>query len=200
MRAIIQNDELAERWLNSLIHVPSQVVYSVAWKVYQDFVGRTGKELIEEAWKDLQNPPYERTNIVKQGLAKFYNFLLNEYFNKVSKKKGLCPKTAAGYVACVRGFYSFYDIPLKYSRGQFPRPRVMNRRKRLKAEDVKKLVDCASSCRDRAIVLTLFQSGMDSSTLCSLTYGMIEDGLEKNVYPLKVELYRQKTGIDYYTF
>ena len=56
MRAIIQNDELAERWLNSLIHVPSQVVYSVAWKVYQDFVGRTGKELIEEAWKDLQLP------------------------------------------------------------------------------------------------------------------------------------------------
>ena len=201
MREIIQKDELADRWLSSIFHGPSQVVYSVAWKLYQNFMGKTGKELVEEAWKDLQSSPLERTNIVKQRLAKFYNYLMNETFNQMSKRKGLCPKTSACYIAAIRSFYAFYDIPIKYSRSQaIPRPRVLNKRKRLTADDVKKLVNCANCPRDRAIILTLFQSGMDVSTLCSLTYGAIKEGLDKDEHPLKVDLYRQKAGVEYYSF
>jgi len=65
---------------------------------------------------------------------------------------------------------------------------------------------CFSLClpraraRDRAIILTMFQSGMDVSTLCSLKYGDIAEGITKNEHPLKLDLYRPKTGIDYYTF
>ena len=201
MRAITQNDELAEKWLNSIVHEPSRKIYSTAWGIFQNFVGMTGKELIEEAWKDMQSSPFERTNIVKQRLLKFHNYLMNETLNRISKKKGLCPKTSASYVAVVRSFYASYDIWIKYSRSQaLPRPRVVNKRKRLKAEDIRKLVNCANSPRDRAIVLTLFQSGMDVSTLCSLTYGLVKEGLENNEHPLKLDLYRQKAGVEYYSF
>jgi integrase/recombinase XerD len=41
---------------------------------------------------------------------------------------------------------------------------------------------------------------MDVSTLCSLKYDDISEGLGKNELPLKLDLHRPKTGTDYYTF
>jgi hypothetical protein len=41
---------------------------------------------------------------------------------------------------------------------------------------------------------------MDVSTVCSIKYGDIADGLAKNEHPLKLDLFRQKTGVEYYTF
>ncbi|MCJ7634671.1 site-specific integrase, partial [Candidatus Bathyarchaeota archaeon] len=49
-------------------------------------------------------------------------------------------------------------------------------------------------------ILTLFQGGMDVSTLCSLKYGDVAEGLAKNEHPLKLELHRPKTGVEYHTF
>lgn len=68
------------------------------------------------------------------------------------------------------------------------------------AEQVKALVDHARTPRDRAIILTLFQSGMDVSTLCSLKYGDVAEGLSKEEHPLKLKPHRPKTGVEYYTF
>lgn len=68
------------------------------------------------------------------------------------------------------------------------------------AEQVKVLVDHARGPRDRAIILTLFQSGIDVSTLCGLKYGDVAEGLARNEHPLKLDLYRQKSGVEFYTF
>jgi site-specific recombinase XerD len=68
------------------------------------------------------------------------------------------------------------------------------------ADQVKILVDHARTPRDRAIILTLFQGGMDVSTLCSLKYGDVSEALKNNDYLLKLELFRRKTGTEYYTF
>jgi integrase/recombinase XerD len=46
----------------------------------------------------------------------------------------------------------------------------------------------------------MFQSGIDVSTLCSLKYGDVSEGLAKNHHPLKLDIYRPKTGVEYYTF
>lgn len=71
---------------------------------------------------------------------------------------------------------------------------------KVNAEQVKVLVDHARTPRDRAIILTLFQGGMDVSTLCTLRFGDIAEGLAKDEHPLKPELYRPKTGVEFYTF
>jgi site-specific recombinase XerD len=68
------------------------------------------------------------------------------------------------------------------------------------SEQVKVLVDHVRSPRDRAIILVNFQGGLDASTLCSIKYGDIAEGLAKNDHPLKLELQRPKTGTDFYTF
>jgi integrase len=68
------------------------------------------------------------------------------------------------------------------------------------AEQVEALVRHARTPRDRAIILVLFQSGLDVSTLCSLKYSDVAEGLSKNEHPLKLDLYRLKTGVEFYTF
>ena len=68
------------------------------------------------------------------------------------------------------------------------------------SEQVRVLVEHARSPRDRALVLVNFQGGLDASTLCSIKYGDIAEGLAKNEHPLKLELQRPKTGTDFYTF
>jgi site-specific recombinase XerD len=116
-------------------------------------------------------------------------------------EKGVSDKMAVYLVNAVRSFYATFDITIRMrGRHRLPEPKVQNRRMKVGAEQVKVLVDNARTPRDRAIILTLFQSGMDVSTLCSLTYGDLGDGLSKNESPLKLELHRPKTGTDYYTF
>jgi site-specific recombinase XerD len=46
----------------------------------------------------------------------------------------------------------------------------------------------------------MFQTGMDVSTLCSLKYEDVAEGLTNNEHPLKLDLYRPKTGVEFYTF
>jgi hypothetical protein len=54
--------------------------------------------------------------------------------------------------------------------------------------------------RDRAIILVNFQGGLDASTICSLNYEDVAKGIEENENPLKLELVRPKTDVEYYTF
>ncbi|MCW4020074.1 MAG: hypothetical protein NWF14_02440 [Candidatus Bathyarchaeota archaeon] len=71
---------------------------------------------------------------------------------------------------------------------------------KVKANEVKMLLNHARTPRDRAIILCSFQAGLDASMLCSLTYEHVQEGLISGEYPLKLELQRPKTGVGYYTF
>jgi len=52
--------------------------------------------------------------------------------------------------------------------------------------EVYRIVDMASSLRDKAILLTLFQSGMRVNALIKLRYGHIKDQLDKDIITLKI--------------
>lgn len=53
-------------------------------------------------------------------------------------------------------------------------------------EEFYRILDMASSLRDKAILLTLFQSGVRVNALCSLKYGDVKDQLDKDVIVLKI--------------
>jgi len=115
--------------------------------------------------------------------------------------KGKSPKTAAMYVSAVRSFYSTFDITVRLKgRSRLPKAKVKNPRMKVNNEQVRTLLRHTRSPRDRALILTMFQGGMDVSTLCSLKYRDVREGLENNDHPLKLDLYRGKTGVEYYTF
>jgi len=108
VKELAEVDEFAGRWINSIMKEVTQRAYLSAWKLYTLNTGLSGKDLIEEAWKDTQKTPFEKTHAVKQRLSKFFNYLTNEKYNHTTKRKGLSPKTTAAYVAAIRSFYTFY--------------------------------------------------------------------------------------------
>jgi len=203
-----------QRWLGTITRPGTRAIYKSGYRLYAQFTGKTATELIDEAIEDQKKDPRERTDIVKRRLIGFYNWLVNEAPKRRAGRprkdaersgkiigKGLGSKIAHTYVNAIRSFYGTFDVYVKLrGRSSLPRPKVKNRRMIVSNVDVKRLADHAGSPRDRAIILTMFQSGMDVSTLCSLKYGDVAEGLERNEHPLKLDLYRPKSGTEYYTF
>jgi len=200
-------NSLLSRWLGTITRKSTRAIYKSGMRLYLKYTGLTPEELIDEALEDQRRDPRERQDIVKRRIIGFYNWLIREAPKRSPGRKskvvgkGLGSKVAHTYVNAVRSFYGTFDVYVKLrGRSSLPRPKVKNKRILVSNVDVKKLVDHAGSPRDRAIILTLFQSGMDVSTLCSLKYGDVAEGLERNEHPLKLDLYRPKSGTEYYTF
>jgi len=53
-------------------------------------------------------------------------------------------------------------------------------------EESYRIIDMAGNLRDRAMLLTLFQSGVRVNALCRLMYGMVSDQLDQDIIPLKI--------------
>lgn len=201
------SDPTLQRWLGTITRPSTRYVYRSAFKVYAHYTGMTGTQLIDEALEDVKLDPRHRKDVVLTRLIGFYNYLKNDYEIKSRGKgphkvirKGLSDKLSHMYVNAVRSFYGTFDIVVRLKgRHRLPKARVRNKRMIVGAEQVKMLIDHARTPRDRAIILTLFQGGMDASTLCSLRFGDLAEGLE-NEHPLRLDLYRPKTGVEHYTF
>ncbi|RKX68179.1 integrase [candidate division TA06 bacterium] len=179
--------------------------YLCSLRVYCDYRGMNPKQLIDEIEEDRKKPRRERGE-VEYKLKEFYSWLLNDkkkevggLIKKTTGEKGVSPKRATSIIGAIRGFYKDNGFPILL---KLPRATTLkkNHKKQIRAEDVKKLVDHAPTIRDKAIILMLFQSGMDVSTLCSLDYGDVAKGLERDEYPLPIHVVRKKAGIEYTTF
>ncbi len=103
-------------------------------------------------------------------------------------------------ISAVRSFYKANGFPILNLKLPKPHTLKRNHKLQLRAEHVRKLVEHAPTLRDKAIILMLFQSGMDISTLISLNYGDVARGLENNEEPLAIRVVRKKAGTEYVTF
>jgi len=202
------NDPTLKRWLDTITKPSTRYNYRTAFRAYTLFTGMTGSQLIDEAVEDAKRDPREKQDVLLKRLIGFYNWMKKEYPKKSRGKgehkvvgKGVADKYAHMVVSAIRSFYATFGITVRMrGRQRLPRPRVKNKRMKVVAEQVKVLVDHARTPRDRAIILTHFQGGLDASTLCSLNYGDVSEGLAKNEHPLKLEVYRPKSGVEFYTF
>ena len=202
------NDGPLQRWLNTIVKDGTKYNYRSAFRAYHQYTGITATQLIDEALEDAKRDVRERKDVVLTRLIGFYHWLKNDYEVKSRGTgkhrilgKGVSDKLADARVSAIRSFYATFDIVIRLrGRRRLPKPKVRNKRMKVGAEQVKTLVDHARTPRDKAVILTMFQSGMDVSTLCSLKYGDVAEGLVKNDHPLKLELYRPKTGVEHYTF
>jgi len=201
-------DPALKRWLDTITKKSTKWGYRTAFRAYALFTGKSASELIDEALEDSKKDPRERRDVVLKRLIEFYRWMKTEYPQKSRGKgpkhivgKGASDKRANVTVNSIRSFYATFGVTVRMKgRHALPRPRVKNKRMRVAAEQVKILVDHARTPRDRAIILTLFQGGMDVSTLCSLQYRDVAEGLKTDEHPLKLELFRRKSGTEYYTF
>jgi integrase len=181
-------DPALRRWLDTITRKSTKWGYRTTFRAYHLFTEKSASELIDEALEDAKRDPRERRDVVLKRLVEFYNWMKTEYPQKSRGKgpkrivgKGSTDKRANVTVNSIRSFYATFGITVRMKvRHALPRPRVKNTRMKIAADQVKILVDHARTPRDRAIILTLFQGGMDVSTLCSLKYGDISEAL-KNV-------------------
>jgi len=201
-------DPALERWFGTITRRATQYIYRSAWRAYTLFTKETASALVDEALEDAKRDPREKRDIVLKRLIDFYHWLITDYPVKSRGKgkhevvrHGVSGNVAHTYVNSVRSFYGTFGVVVRMKgRHALPKPRVKNKRMKVGAEQVRLLIRHARTPRDRAIILTQFQGGMDVSTLCSLKYGDVTEGLAKNEHPLKLDLYRPKTGVEYYTF
>ena len=201
-------DPAIVRWLDTIARKSTRYNYKSSYRAYALFTRKSASELIDEALEDVKKDPRERTDIVLKRLVEFYRWMKTDYPKKSRGGgatrivgKGVSDKRANVAVNSIRSFYSTFGVTVRMKgRHALPRPRVKNKRMRVAADQVKILVDHARTPRDRAIILTLFQGGMDVSTLCSLKYGDVFESLKKDELPLRLDLFRRKTGTEYYTF
>jgi len=196
-------DPTLQRWLNTITNKGTKKNYKTAFRAYTSFTGMTASQLIDEAIADMKRDPRERKDVVLTKLIRFYHWVVEEYtfMKKGVVHKGASETYACAWNGCIRSFYATFDITVRMKgRHRLPKPRVKNKRMKINGEQVKVLVDHARTPRDRAIILTNFQGGLDASTLCSLNYGDVSEGLAKNEHPLKLEVHRPKSGVDFYTF
>jgi len=206
--ADMDKDLAAKRWLGGVMRPSTRRYYKSALRVYVGFTGLDPSQLVDEALEDLRRDQRERQDVVIKRLITFHNWLKTEYGVRSRGQgehkvigKGVSDRAATTYVNVVRSFYETFGITVKMKgRNALPKGKVMHKRIRVSAEQVKQIVNHARTPRDKAIILTLFQGGMDVSSLCSLKYGDVAPGLSKGELPLKLDIYRPKTGVEYFTF
>lgn len=182
-------------------------VYLGALRIYTNYRDMNPEELIDEIEADRQKTRRERGEI-EYIIKTFHEWLLNEK-PKLSKgkkptgEKGVSTNRANSILCGVRSFYKANGFPLNVKT---PKSYTLpeNEKLKVRADTVKKLVNHAPTLRDRAIILAIFQSGMDASTLCSLKYGDVAKGLEayKNngEQPMLIKVVRKKAHVNFNTF
>ncbi|MCX6822235.1 MAG: tyrosine-type recombinase/integrase [Candidatus Aenigmarchaeota archaeon] len=93
-----------------------------------------------------------------------------------------------------------YHVPTRYRKNNETIPQK---------HEIYQMADCACSLRNKAIVLTLYSSGIRTSTLAALTYKDIKEDLLKGIANLKISIYPEmkninsdacKNSLPYYTF
>ncbi len=134
------------------------------------------------AWKYVQPKVKEHSAVAKNNLAALKNWYRNLNGERLPFDSG---RGGKHHIHSIRKKAAYEKIPNK--------------------EEVYRVVDMASSLRDKAILLTLFQSGIRLNALCSLLYSHVKDQLDNDIIMLKItwdidEKLRGSSIPFYYTF
>lgn len=189
--------------------------YFTGWRNYLEFYREVKEEdvtptlLLERAVEDRKRPLVDQGQPERE-FSEWASWLMTGYRltgrdgKKTEDRLGLSPSGVRTYAAAVRSFYSYHGYALG-KKARLPREarvngcKIENTKIEYRPEQVKKLLSAVRSLRDRAIVLIMFQSGMDISTVCSLDYGHVKEELEAGKEPLLIRVVRPKVGLNYRT-
>ena len=202
------NDPALSRWLDPMTKYGTKALYRTAFRTYAKFTNMTASTLIDEALEDFKRDPRQKQDVVLKRLISFFQWLKTDYERKTRgvgehkvSGKGISDKLAHVLVNAIRSFYATYGVTVRLKgRYALPKAKRQNKRMIVDSTQVRTLVDNSRNLRDKAMILTMFQSGLDVSTLCNLTFGDVSEGLAKNEHPLKLDLLRQKSGTEFFTF
>lgn len=178
----------------------TRAIYRSAFRAFITFYqNRYGDDkgftyFLDCIFDEFKKPPREQKRLIETELSEFINYLMG-------KEKS--NNTIRLYIAAVQNFLKYKHIMVSTRFiGNLPSSvsRKTNGKHEWKLEEIKKFVDAASSYRDKAIILCMFQSGLAVNEICRLSYGDVQEEFEKGVLPICLKLVRQKTGVEFKSF
>jgi len=177
-------DKASIEWLKAQKE-STQRIYRSLWKHFLEFTNLTGDQILASRKEDKENLWEKRVIEFKERMSK-----------EIAESSA---KTAS---ACVRGFFSFYRLDLKFRRAESAKLREAQRKYedyRFILEDLKKMFDVADLIE--RYVLTLGKSfAMRAGDFLALTRGDLEPYLGRPV-PISIgEYVTQKEKVKAYPF
>jgi integrase/recombinase XerD len=201
----IEQQYEVQRWLKAR-KKGTKNLYLIAIRAFMEYTGLSPKQLIDLAEEDRKKSARQRGD-PEYKVSSFYDYLVNDYvqkgkgktFRTPDGKKGLCRSTASSFANAIRGFYKQNGFPLILKLPKSASKKE-NFKLPLRPPDIKRLFDAMANLRDKAILLTIYFSGLGVNELCDLTFGDVAEGLQKNEEPLHLHLIRKKEEVEFDTF
>jgi len=106
-------------------------------------------------------------------------------FNSYLKRKGLAPLSIKNFMATLKSFFRFWNIPINISLPR--RACVIYHNRDLTREEIKQILTFANP-RDRVIWLIMAESGMRAETAINLKYWQIKEDFEAKRIPMRIIL------------
>jgi len=170
-------------------------------KFYMDKHGENVgfSHLIDRVYENLKKPRFVQEQIVEPEITGFINWLKEEV---PEDRRPKSDNTIRQYIAALQHLLKYYNIVVSMNLIEnYPRavPLPTSTKLEWKIEQIKDFIHSASTFRDKAIILCLFQSGMRLSDLVNLNYGDIAEEFETEIIPIQV-LVRRRSNVSYRTF
>ena len=162
------DEEELIRWIGTdsqPLKPKSRDYYKVAFRYYSQFRKMGAKQLIDEIDVEYQGSRRQRGRVKAQILS-YYNWL----------QQRITQSSSVTYLGAILGFYHSNNFKIEFERREYPRSKPVTSRKFVSPEDVGRLLGSSLNIRNQAIIMSLYQSGMDISTLLNLN---IEDVVNK---------------------
>jgi site-specific recombinase XerD len=188
-----KEDPFVQTWLNGVGERTRQN-YGSTFPLWLEFIKLTPTQQIEKRIQDLKSDnPQTRS---------FFETKTVQY-KKTLEEKGFKAKTIHSYLISVRSFFASQRLHLRFRRGEL-KPETSREEKVIRKwlpsnEEVRALYSVAD-CRDRALLLVLYQSGFSEIDVGMLN---VEDLIclrtQKNIYDIQDHLvifkHREKSDV-----
>ncbi|KGK98955.1 hypothetical protein LI82_02620 [Methanococcoides methylutens] len=187
----LEKDEYINEWFMGRNLAPrTRINYILGMQHYTEYTGKTPIQLIDEAESDIQNGVLPRKRSIKGYLIGFKEHL----------KGNVVDNSVRAYVAAVKSFYTFFDIPIpdivRNSKRAKPSP------ENLKIPTIDDVREALKHCdiREKAIILVGLSSGLSANEITNLKICDFKDGYDEDTKITTLKLRRGKTGVDFVTF
>lgn len=156
-------DKVSTTWLNTLSK-STKKVYTFYWKKFLEFTEMTGEQI-------LADKKAEGNGKWKSKMFEFKQHLLKTATKK--HPKGMSEYSVKTAIGCIRGFFSFYETPVRFTRGEKARLKKAKRKRKdykFSKNDLRKIA-MVSNLKEKYIVLVGKSLGLRASDFIKLTYG-----------------------------
>jgi len=173
----IEEDKSVKTWLNA-VRAKSNSSGTVRNYLYSlckhcNWIGMSPDELIEERKSDMLKSDEKEKHRHEE--------TVREYFNELDEQ--LSRNTAKFHVMVLKSFYKANYVPLQV---ETPKTWIAHQDYVPTLEDAQRMYSNANTTLERALLSFLCQSGQRISVVCSMTYGMVKDGLNKEVFAVDI--------------